>query len=202
MDRFKPRSGASHKPAGPTIYQFKVQVSNAKPLEPIGSLVQYGPEVLGIALAPVVEREGPGEPPEGFVGGTTSKTEWYVWWALEKLCTPLGIEFTYQSSYAGGRHLPGGAVVDFVIFMPLYEILLRVQTFRFHFTLGSEKQQYDVEQKIELTDMNQGQVVVDIYEQDFIDDETGYKVLKVCREALNLQEEPNPLASGNVFDFS
>jgi hypothetical protein len=202
---YEPREGRKYKPKSPSKIALKVGVFHYQPkaqdpLTPRRNLVSYGPEVLGLARGPEQQREGPGEPPEGFVGGTTSRTEWYVWWALEKLCKPLGIEFTYQSSFSGGRHIPGGSVVDFVIFMPLYEILLRVQTYRFHFVLGSDKQQYDVEQKIELSD-NIGTVVVDIYEQDFIDDETGRKVLAVVRDALNLHERPNPLATGFVFDL-
>ena len=161
--------------------------------------MSYGPAVLGLAQGPEEQRSGPGEPPEGFVTGTTSKTEWYVYWALLKLCPPIGVEFTYQESYQGGRHIPGGSVVDFVIYMPLQTILMRVQTYRFHFTLGANKQYSDFEQKVALGD-NEDMVVVDIYEQDFIDDDTGGQVLLVVLDAMNGIERTNPLATGMVID--
>lgn len=200
MERFSPKKGRGYSPSRKKSQGFSIPpIKEEKPLQPRRNLVSYGPSVLGISQGAVQSGSGPGEPPEGFVGGTTSRTEWYVWWALDKILKPAGIEFSYQSSFQGGRHVPGGSVVDFVIYMPLYEILLRVQTYRFHFALGSDKQSYDMEQKIELSD-NEGVIVVDIYEQDFIDDETGGKVLQVCNEAINGVERSNPLATGMVFD--
>lgn len=166
----------------------------------IRSLVPVGFREIGLGTAPTVQG-GPGEPPEDFVGGTTSKTEWYVYWALEKLLGPQGIYWTYQESFAGGRHIPGGAVVDYVIYMPRRTILLRVVTWRFHFSFGAEKIQLDYEQKIQLFGLFGEEVVVDIYEQHFINDPTGKKVLDVTQDAINGLEWPSPISTGLAGDW-
>jgi len=165
------------------------------------SLFVYGIRELGLNLLPQRDGGGPGEPPVGFVGGTTSATEWYVFWAFEKLLGPEGVNWTYQESFQGGRHVPGGAVIDFVLYMPMQTILVRVQTWRFHFGDGPDKIQADTEQKIANTSIWGEEIVVDIYEQYFIDDDTGKAVLEVCSDAMQGVEWPNPIATGLAGDW-
>lgn len=174
------------------------QTSNS---DPIRSLVPWGFRELGLGLAPIRDGEGPGEPPAGFVGGTTSKTEWWVYWAFTILIGPEGVDWTYQESFQGGRHIPGGSVADFVLYMPMQTIIVRVQTWRFHFAMGAEKIAADIEQKISLISVWGEEIVVDIYEQHFIHDPTGRAVLEVCKDAMAGLEWPNPLAVGIVGDF-
>lgn len=166
----------------------------------IRSLMPTGPFVLGLGLKPIVQG-GPGEPPAGFVGGTTSKSEWYMYWAYEILLGKEGEFWGYQQSFLGGRHNPGGAVADFVLYMPKQNIIVRLQTWRFHFALGAEKIATDMEQKINLFSPFGEEIVVDVYEQDFIWDETGKAVLEVCKDSIEGREWNNPLATGTTGDF-
>lgn len=194
---YKPSWGKAKNAYRAIVVTF--QKPDEKPLKPRRNLFSYGPEVLGLGLKTIQTKQGPGEPPPGFVGGTTSRSEWWVYWALTKLLGPEGEAWTYQQSYQGGRHIPGGSVVDFVVYMPLQTILIRLQTYRFHFALGNAKQSRDIEQKFALSD-EQDSIVVDIYEQDFIGDESGRAVLMIVNEAINGIERSNPLATGLVFD--
>lgn len=167
----------------------------------IRSLAPWGFRELGLGLAPINEGEGPGEPPLNFVGGTTSKTEWWVFWAFTNLIGPVGYQWTYQESFAGGRHIPGGAVADFVLYMPRQTIIVRVQTWQFHFGQGSEKIQTDIEQKVSLMTPFGEYIVVDIYEQHFIHDETGKAVMEVCKDAMAGIEWPNPIYAEIAGDW-
>ncbi len=110
------------------------------------SAFSTGPKEFSERTNPLLG-DAPGPPPPGFVRATTSGSEWYVYWALAKISgSPKGADvrnppfygsrdgelWRYQYPYAGGRHLPGGAVVDFV-WMPFNNsILLRLQTEHFH----------------------------------------------------------------------
>jgi hypothetical protein len=176
-------------------------ISAGPSLDPIRSFAPWGFREVGLGLAPIREGGGPGDPPAGFVGGTTSKTEWYVFWAFEILLGPMGAMWTYQESFQGGRHMPGGSVADFVLYMPMQTIIVRVQTWRFHFAGGAEKHQSDIEQKIALHSIWGEEIVVDIYEQHFINDESGQAVLEVCKDAMAGIEWPNPMAIGNAGDW-
>lgn len=167
----------------------------------IRSLMPWGFRELGLNLVVPNTGKGPGEPPLDFVGGTTSRTEWFVFWAFTKLLGPPGTVWTYQESYAGGRHVPGGAVVDFVLYMPKFRILVRVQTWQFHFSDGAEKVQADKEQRIALPGPFGEEIVIDVYEQYFIQDETGDAVLEVCKDAIAGIEWPNPMATGLAGDW-
>lgn len=177
-------------------------ISAENDFRPLRALVPWGFRELGLGLQPLRQGAGPGEPPVGFVGGTTSKTEWYVYWALLKLLGREGLQWTYQESFQGGRHIPGGSVVDFVVYMPQFQILIRVQTWRFHFAGGAEKHQADIEQKAGLFGIFGEELVIDIYEQHFIWDESGKAVLAVVSDAIAGIEWPNPLAVGLAGDFS
>ena len=169
-------------------------------------LTFQGFEELGLRENPATIGDGPGEPPHGFVGGTTSRSEWFLYWAFTKLLGPPGTgarDYTweYQQSFQGGRHIPGGAVVDFVIYTPMYTVLCRLVSFYFHFAAGSGKQASDLEQRIRLSESSDNSlVVIDVYEEDFIHDETGEAALRVASLAISGIEMPNPIATGMVVD--
>lgn len=146
---------------------------------------------------------GPGDPPEDFVGGTTSLTEWYVWWALDILSKRQNFQFDFQESFQGGRYIPGGSVADFVVYLGLDTIILRVQTFYFHLAgdEGSQTIQYDYRQEVGVIAAYDGDIdVINLYDTYFIGDDTGAAVLRVVEDALNGIEWPNPLATGLTVD--
>ncbi len=167
----------------------------------IRSLMPTGPEVFGLGLEPINEGEGPGPAPAGFVGGTTSESEWMLYWAYTKLIGPEGIDWTYQQSFQGGRHIPGGSVVDYVLYMPMQDILIRLQTWGYHQREGSDKISRDKEQKIGLFGLFGEEIVVDVYEHYFVNDPSGKAVLACAKDSMAGIEWPDPLATGLAGDW-
>jgi hypothetical protein len=156
-------------------------------------LYSQGFKILGLSQK-VKTLGGPGEPPPGFVGGQNSKTEWYIYWALTKILGPEGLDWGYQVSVFGGRHSPGGSVVDFVVYLNWMTLGIRIQTYRFHLAADAEKQFGDAEQLIGL--FSENFAVVDIYEQDFIYDESGQTAIQLVREAMQGIWRLDPIRSG------
>lgn len=162
-----------------------------------------GPEHLRLGRRPLRVGIGPGEPPIGFVGAHTSRTEWLVYWALFRLLAPnrnprtppfTGIldVFAYQKIDDGGR-IPGGSVTDFQVKTPTGWIGIRVDTERWHIFADPTQQAKDLFIK---THLKAVQKVVTIYEQDFIADDTGEAVCTVVALALKGIERMNPIRSG------
>lgn len=166
-------------------------------------LRSYGPAVAGLRNEAGVNVTGPltfiHAHPEIFGGGTTSNSEGYIYWALLKILGPEGDQWSYQSSVLGGRHSPGGAVVDFVLYLPNAEIGLRIQTYRFHESAPVSKRMYDTEQLVDI--FRADFLVIDIYEQDFIFDETGQAAIRLCLEAMGNLQRPDPVSSGLTVGF-
>jgi hypothetical protein len=132
--------------------------------------VSRGPKALQPALRPAIEdADRPPPPPIWFPGFAT---EWYCYWALQK----LGAVFDYQSPLLGGRLEKGGAVVDFVVYSPV-EVAIRIQGTYWHYQLGSQKIAYDRLQRAALE--ASGLRVIDIDEEDILRDPLFY-----VREAL------------------
>lgn len=128
-----------------------------------------------------------------FAGGAVSKTECYVYWALEQILGDEGEQWSYQESQLGGRQMPGGAVVDF-IYWSEPPVAMRIQSFYFHQAVSPFIKIKDAEQRIALE--TAGYNVIELWEQDFIFDQTGQAVKAVVRDALSGTERPNPLATG------
>jgi hypothetical protein len=122
--------------------------------------------------------------------------ELYPYWALTKILGPEGINWFYQKSEMGGRHLPGGSVLDFSIEDRYPRIALRVQTERFHVGVGSQKHAYDYEQMLFLSQM--GFEVRDIFSHQYLSDPTGQRCLKLVYAVLNGLSQPNPAQVGSV----
>jgi hypothetical protein len=153
-----------------------------------------GPREFADRLNPMLAA-GPGTPPPGFVRASTSGSEWVVYWAFSRIYNdpkdPRVPPFygsskddtlwKYQYPYAGGRHLPGGAVVDFVSSPFNNPILIRLQTEHFHIFTDMRKHASDVLQQERLSDYG---VVIDLYDQDFMDDPSGASCIIQVKRAI------------------
>lgn len=167
------------------------------------SRLPTGPRLYRLSTDPT-RIVGPGEAPTGFVGATTSKSEWIIYWALAKVLgdppdprrPPYfgGRDWGYQIAALGAftRQL-GSAVIDFVVFRPEEQIGIRIQTSRFHDAAGPTQQGYDALQVVAL---GRRYRVIDIFEQDFIDDPTGQAAVVVVKEALGLTQRAPTISTG------
>ncbi len=165
--------------------------------------------------SPVRKGAGAGQPPTGFVGGSTSGTEWIAYLALAKvLKDPIdprkppfwgGSSWGYQIAMLGTytREL-GSAVADYVYYGPRVDLIIRLQTRRFHEGFGPSQQGGDVLQR---TLLSGNGIVVDIWEGDFIDADPSNRdklnsapVLQaacaVMRDAISVTERGSPIFLG------
>lgn len=151
------------------------------------------------------------DPPKGFVGAHTSESEWMVYWGLAKV---LGVPqepreppwlgyppiWYYQSEFAGGRKMAGGAVVDFVVAGGAQgrdqDIGFRLQTERFHIYADSDTHASD---QAQLWNLSSSMRIVDLYDQDFLQDPTGQAVIILIKDALAGRIEPNPITDGTTM---
>ena len=91
-----------------------------------------------------------------------------------------GIEFTYQSSFMGGRLDKGGMVVDFVFNNPP-DLAVNVQGVYYHYEFGVESKARDMMARASLAGQNITLIFID--DDDLMRDRMYY-----CREALNYQD--------------
>ena len=160
-----------------------------------------GPRLLGLARDPHIIA-GPGTPPAGFVGPTTSASEWVVYWAIAKVfddpenprLPPFGggRDWSYQQSVEGGRRERGGSVVDYVLFLPGEKIGLRLQTERFHYMAGPKKQSYDI---IQQNNLSRFMTIRDIFELDILPAGDGSKAVARVVDILGGRRRINPITS-------
>jgi hypothetical protein len=164
------------------------------PRPPRKTILPQGPKGLGLQRKPVILGK---IVPEMFPAVQfDSLDELYPYWALTKLMGPEGSLWYYQKSEMGGRHLPGGSVLDFSIEDREPKIAMRVQTERFHVGVSSHKRAYDYEQMLFLS--QSGFVVHDIFSHQYIHDESGQACLRLCYAILNGFAQPNPALTGAV----
>lgn len=164
----------------------------------------FGPRIYRLNVEPKGV-SGPGEPPTGLVTQWTSKTEWYVYWALAKILgdpkdprkPPFigGTNWQYQKALDGGRRVRGGQVLDFVIWNGTKTIGIRVETERYHIFTSAQKQAEDFYQRTHSAGVDQ---VVSIFDQDFIGDTSGQQVCAVVARAIKGQQDPNPIRFGTA----
>lgn len=139
-----------------------------------------------------IQLDGPGEPPVGFVSGTTSLSEWYIYWAFLKVKGPEGeSSWGFQIDAGGGRGRRGGAVIDFVVWDQEPRLAIRIQTERYHIAVRQQVQTFDETSKRMLERL--GYKVIDIYEEHFIRDKSGRMSIILVREALQGKQRPSPL---------
>jgi hypothetical protein len=98
-----------------------------------------GPKALQGALGEPKRLDSPGEVPRGIVA---TKPEWAIYWALERLGKVPDVDFSFQSSRAGGRLEFGGAVLDFLLYDPPY-LGINVQGIYWHYQFGGERRAHD-----------------------------------------------------------
>ena len=151
-----------------------------------------------------------GDPPPGFVIGTTSKTEWMVYHALSKI---FGVPqdprqppfigapgvWRFQKAFEGGRRERGGAVIDFVILSGAksrQDIALRIVTEHFHTFSSNEVHMND---RLQFERLSSQMLVIDLYDQDFAFDPTNQAAIILVRRALNGEIEPDPISDGTAW---
>lgn len=163
-----------------------------------------GPRVLQLQKDPT-RQIGPGDPPPGFISATTSKSEWWAYWGLAKYfqdprdprVPPFfgGALWGYQIALQGGRREPGGAVVDFLVWLPGETIGIRLQTTRFHIMTGPEKQAYD---EAQFSNLSRFLTVKDIYEEQFIGDASGEAICRIIADTVGGRARWSPIRSGTA----
>lgn len=122
-----------------------------------------------------------------FKGPTTSISEGYIFWALLQLEGPPGNDnWGYQISSNDGR-----TIIDFVIWKYKPRIAIRVQSERYHIAVLNRQQRRDRQQKEMLE--RSGYVVIDVYEEHFLHDKTGFATIMVVKDALKHIERPSPI---------
>ncbi len=149
-------------------------------------------------------------PPDGFVIGSTSRTEWMIYHAMSKI---FGVPenprqgpfygapgvWDYQKNAIGGRRMPGGAVIDFVVYPGLKTngrlYAFRIQTEYFHNYADSEKQASDLLQSWRLAEYY---AVVDLYDYEFASDPTNQAAIILVKRALNGETFSPPGSTGVV----
>ena len=159
----------------------------------------------GLRFVPKMEQvPGPGDPPDGFLNGQNSLTEWYFYWALAKVFNnPHGNDvrkapfyggwpdWSYQTAELGGHvRALGSAVVDFVVYQGMTLIFIRIQTERFHLFADNKKQAYDRLQRATLE--SNGPYVVDVYDTAILNDPSGQKAVIAAKRAIGRIQDINP----------
>ena len=161
-----------------------------------------GPKELRLWVEP--ERVvGPGEPPPGFVIGTTSASEWPPYWALAKIFNdPIdprkppfhgGQNWGYQIGLEGGRSQRGGSVADYIVWLASETVVIRLATERFHIATSASKKLWDRTQAMSLERFAR---VEDLFEQDIIADRTGEATIRRLVELLGGRQRINPGSAG------
>lgn len=165
----------------------------------------FGPKIYKLDSRPQRLGKGPGEPPTGLVTQWTSKTEWYIYWALARVTgTPKdprkppftgGTNWQYQKALDGGRQVRGGQVLDFVIWNGSRTIGIRVETERYHIFTSAQKQAEDFYQRTHSSGVDQ---VISIFDQDFMGDPSGAAACAVVATALKGIQPANPIRFGTA----
>lgn len=171
------------------------------------TMMPTGPRLLHLSAKRPEVGIGPGDPPPGFTGPTTSATEWMVYWALWRLMHNPGDprvddlpyigrhgDWGYQTSEMGGRLMALGSVSDFTVRLRAgQEVWIRLDTAYYHTNAPAAQQARDFYLK---THVVPGVKVLTLYDIDFVADATGASVLRVTQEAIEGRERINPIVSG------
>ena len=156
---------------------------------------------------------GPGEPPDGFLTGQNSATEWIAYWALFKIYGTTSDDprqgpwyglfphFEYQSSELGSwTRALGSAVLDFVVFEGATLIGIRIQTERFHLFAASRIQANDSLQRAAIE--SNGVNIIDVYDDQLLPAGDGQKAIIAMKQAVGLLEKTSPLFGGTALRAS
>ena len=160
-----------------------------------------GPKFLQLGREPVYAT-GPGQPPPGFVGPSTSAHEWPWYWASKRVFDPDDdplrppFEGGHGWDYQRPEHqfLRLVTAVDFVYFLPGQMIGVRIQTPFFH--RGVEKGAFDDAQA---RNLSRFMIVRDVFSQDFVQDRTGEAAIKLLIDTLGGRARLNPFKVGTFY---
>jgi hypothetical protein len=155
---------------------------------------------------------GPGQPPPGFVRGTTSSVEWVVYWALFKILAPTrdprqapfwGLDgvFRYQKAFNNGRER-GGSVLDcHHEYGPKIRtrVGIRLQTTRFHEQAPAQQIMMD---RMRRQWLSAQMTVIDLWDYEILEDNgtpgNGAKAIVGVKQAVGMIETTSRLALGNA----
>ena len=166
-----------------------------------------GPRLYRLDKEPERIGQGPGKAPPEFLSAQTTETEWQVYWAFAKLYGDP--KDPRQPPYTGARdgswqyqvyvQGPLGDDARNLDFVAIHDdrtsVGFRIQTERFHIIVDAFVQAEDFFLKTNIRGVS---YIVDIYEQDFIGDPTGYAVCTVVANALRGIESPGPIRLGTA----
>ena len=183
------------------------KLGSTKPVIYRPTVRPLGPRLYRLSKRPDIVGGGPGEPPPGFVTGTTSRSEWRYYWALAKIFVdPLdprrppftgGKEWQYQAAVDGRfTRDVGSSVIDFLIYQGVRKLGLRLQTERWHVMAGPQKFWKDFFLK---THSNEVDLIIDVFDQYSLSDPTGEATIKQLKFALKGNQEPDPVRLGNAL---
>jgi hypothetical protein len=192
----------------------------SRPRQSVRPIALRGPSKLPTgprlySAAPVRRGAGAGDPPVGFVGGSTSASEWIAYVAAAKVTNdpPDPRQPPYWGGASWGYQIPllgtytrelGSAVADFIFYGPHMDIIVRLQTRRFHEGFGADKTAADLKQRGELGTRG---IVIDLWEGAFMDADPENRdklhsspVLQaacaIMRDALSVTERGSPIFLG------
>lgn len=165
-----------------------------------------GPRLYRMVRTNQISYGGPGRMPAEFDAAAQSESEWIWYWASKRALDPDddprqppytgGRLWSYQSPELGEyKREKGSAIVDFLYQLSWPFLAVRIQTYRFHLAVDSLKQESDFQQLVALAGNFD---VVDVFESDFISDETGETAVVMVKETLGLIRRQSPLTAGTV----
>jgi hypothetical protein len=151
----------------------------------------------------------PGDPPPGFITVKTTATEWVVYWGLSQIFGKPEPEDLRHPPYVGypgiwqyqayvDAQLASATNIDFVVWSAYPSgtpIAIRVQTEFFHNYASNDQQVYDL---IHRERLEGGFDVVDVFDFDFLHDESGRAIILILKEALMMIERPHAQRSGRT----
>lgn len=186
-------------------------MSNLSTLPKLPKLRGPATKPTGPAFLPRTREDisGPGLPPNGFVTGKNSATEWNGYWALAKIFRNprdprqgpfLGgwPDWAYQSQQGTLFGLSTSTNVDFLVYQGGGILAIRVQTERYHIFTSATKHAYDELQRIALESRRPIRVV-DIYEPDLLHDPSGQKYVITMKKALGRLQSIDPILAGTAL---
>lgn len=166
----------------------------ARPIRPPdgNTILPGGARRFGVTQSPILVG-GMGPPPDNFLTGNNSPEEWAIFWACEKLMGPPGERWQYQGKV--NAQMPGGIKPDFVIYQEPRNIIIRVQSERYHQQVDSWKAAYDVEQRLAL-ERNFMNTVIDVFPEYYMLDDFGPLTAKASiatvQEAMQGRQRADP----------
>jgi hypothetical protein len=179
------------------------------PLPRRPTAIPLGPRAYRVTHKHSFRLSGPGLAPAGFVTQQHTASEWVWYWASMTILDPLrdprqppffgGLNWDYQKQtldQIAGQHSKALSTnIDFFYRLSWPGLAVRIQTYRYHLATTSIKQAYDQAQELrELGSFDE----IDVYEQEFLGDETGQAAIIRLKQVLGLINTADPLMAGTT----